>query len=173
MVEGPDGGWQPLETRLVMTQGLGFQGSLDLPLAQVLQHLDGRQTLAEATAAAAAEMGSAPTNCPISGERRRPRCGGSSSSASSNRNRPRPIRLGTRVIKVYATTWCGDCKMAKHVLDAQHVAYEYIDIDLAPEAAEIVQRLNGGFRSVPTILFPDGRVLVEPTRLELEAALVA
>jgi hypothetical protein len=57
MVEGPDGGWQPLETRLVMTQGLGFQGSLDLPLAQVLQHLDGRQTLAEATAAAAAEMG--------------------------------------------------------------------------------------------------------------------
>jgi methylase of polypeptide subunit release factors len=57
MVEGPEGGWQPLETRLVMTQGLGFQGSLDLPLAQVLQHLDGRRTLAEATAAAAAEMG--------------------------------------------------------------------------------------------------------------------
>ncbi len=60
MVEGPEGGWQPLETRLVMTQGLGFQGSLDLALAQVLQHLDGRRTLAEATAAAAAEMGIGP-----------------------------------------------------------------------------------------------------------------
>jgi mycoredoxin len=63
--------------------------------------------------------------------------------------------------------------MAKHVLDSQQIAYEYIDIDLAPEAAEIVQRINGGFRSVPTILFPDGRVLVEPTRIELEEALAA
>jgi mycoredoxin len=77
------------------------------------------------------------------------------------------------VIKVYATTWCGDCRMAKHVLDSQQVAYEYIDIDLTPEAAEIVQRINGGFRTVPTILFPDGRVLVEPTRTELEEALAA
>jgi mycoredoxin len=63
--------------------------------------------------------------------------------------------------------------MAKHVLDSQQIAYEYIDIDLAPEAAELVQRINGGFRTVPTILFPDGRVLVEPTRIELEEALVA
>jgi mycoredoxin len=63
--------------------------------------------------------------------------------------------------------------MAKHVLDSQQVAYEYIDIDLTPEAAEIVQRINGGFRTVPTILFPDGRVLVEPTRTELEEALAA
>ena len=77
------------------------------------------------------------------------------------------------MIKVYATTWCGDCRMAKHVLDSREIAYEYIDIDLAPEAAELVQRINGGFRSVPTILFPDGRVLVEPSRLELEEALAA
>ena len=77
------------------------------------------------------------------------------------------------MIKIYATTWCGDCRMAKHVLDSREIAYEYIDIDLAPEAAELVQRINGGFRSVPSILFPDGRVLVEPTRIELEEALAA
>ena len=77
------------------------------------------------------------------------------------------------MIKVYATTWCGDCRMAKHVLESRAIAYEYIDIDLAPEAAELVQRINGGFRTVPTILFPDGRVLVEPTRIELEEALAA
>jgi mycoredoxin len=80
---------------------------------------------------------------------------------------------GQEVIKVYATTWCGDCRMAKHVLDERQVDYEYIDIDLAPEAASLVQEINGGFRTVPTILFPDGRVLVEPSRVELEAALVA
>ncbi len=77
------------------------------------------------------------------------------------------------MIKVYATAWCGDCRMAKHVLDSREIAYEYIDIDLTPEAAALVQQLNGGFRTVPTILFPDGRVLVEPTRVELEEALAA
>jgi hypothetical protein len=57
MVECPEGGWQPLQTRLVMTVGLGFQGSIDIPLAQMLQLLDGRRTLAEAVATAASEMG--------------------------------------------------------------------------------------------------------------------
>ena len=74
---------------------------------------------------------------------------------------------------MYSTTWCGDCRMAKHVLDSRQIDYQVIDIDDDPQAAELVQRLNGGFRTVPTILFPDGRVLVEPTRLELEAALAA
>lgn len=77
------------------------------------------------------------------------------------------------VIKMYSTIWCGDCRMAKHVLDSRQIVYQVIDIDDDPQAAELVQRLNGGFRTVPTILFPDGRVLVEPTRLELEAALAA
>lgn len=77
------------------------------------------------------------------------------------------------MIKVYSTTWCGDCRMAKWVLDRLEVPYETIDIDLDPAAAAEVQRINGGYRTVPTILFPDGRVLVEPSRRELEAALAA
>ena len=77
------------------------------------------------------------------------------------------------MITVYATNWCGDCRLAKHVLDEQGTQYEWIDIDLDPEAARFVQSLNGGFRTVPTILFPDGRVLVEPTREELQEALAA
>lgn len=56
MVEGADGGWQPLQTRLVMTEGLGFQGSIDIPLAQMLQLLDGRRALSDAVATAASEM---------------------------------------------------------------------------------------------------------------------
>jgi mycoredoxin len=77
------------------------------------------------------------------------------------------------VITVYATQWCGDCRLAKRVLDEQGMEYRWIDIDFDPEAAEIVQKLNGGYRTVPTILFPDGRVLVEPTREELREALAA
>jgi mycoredoxin len=46
-----------------------------------------------------------------------------------------------------------------------------VDIDKEPSAAETVLELNGGYRTVPTIVFPDGRVLVEPSRRQLEAAL--
>jgi mycoredoxin len=77
------------------------------------------------------------------------------------------------VITVYATSWCGDCRLAKAVLDEGGAEYRWIDIDRDPAAAEVVLRVNGGFRSVPTIIFPDGRVLVEPSRDELEQALAA
>jgi mycoredoxin len=77
------------------------------------------------------------------------------------------------VITVYATSWCGDCRLAKRVLDEEGTQYAWVDIDFDPEAAALVQELNGGYRTVPTILFPDGRVLVEPTREELQQALAA
>ena len=35
------------------------------------------------------------------------------------------------------------------------------------DAAEWVQQLNRGYRSVPTIVFPDGEVLVEPANVQL------
>lgn len=74
-------------------------------------------------------------------------------------------------ILVYATSWCGDCRLAKSVLDERHAHYRWIDINRKPSAVETVLRLNGGYRTVPTIIFPDGRVLVEPSRQELEQAL--
>ena len=77
------------------------------------------------------------------------------------------------MITVYATTWCGDCMLAKRVLDERGATYRWVDIDDDPDAARLVQTLNGGLRSVPTILFPDGRVLVEPSREELQQALAA
>ncbi len=72
-------------------------------------------------------------------------------------------------IVMYATAWCGDCRMAKRWFDSHGVSYEYIDIEKDEQAAEAVLRLNGGMRSVPTILFPDGSVLVEPSPRELAA----
>ena len=77
------------------------------------------------------------------------------------------------MITVYATTWCGDCMLAKRVLDERGATYRWVDIDDDPDAAQLVQTINGGLRSVPTILFPDGRVLVEPSREELQQALAA
>jgi mycoredoxin len=83
---------------------------------------------------------------------------------------PRP-RGTPSTITVYGTRSCGDCHLATDVLDAQGASYRWIDLDRDPEAAEMVVAINGGYRTVPTILFPDGRVLVEPSRRDLTDAL--
>lgn len=70
-------------------------------------------------------------------------------------------------VKIYVTTWCGDCRMAKRWFDSHNIPYENINIEQDAEAAEFVMHVNGGMRSVPTIIFPDGSVLVEPSSREL------
>ncbi|HCI78423.1 MAG TPA: glutaredoxin-like protein [Ktedonobacter sp.] len=70
---------------------------------------------------------------------------------------------------MYATSWCGDCRMAKRWFDSHGIAYDYIDIEQDEQAAEYVVQVNGGSRSVPTIVFPDGSVLVEPSARQLSA----
>jgi mycoredoxin len=72
-----------------------------------------------------------------------------------------------KTIKMYATRWCGDCRMAKRWFDSHGIPYEYINIEEDDKAAEYVVRVNRGMRSVPTIVFPDGSILVEPTAREL------
>lgn len=72
-------------------------------------------------------------------------------------------------ITMYATTWFGDCRRAKRWLDAHAIPYESIDIETDEQAAVEVLRINGGMRSVPTIVFPDGSILVEPSARELSS----
>jgi mycoredoxin len=72
-------------------------------------------------------------------------------------------------VKMYATKWCGDCRMAKRWFDTHNIAYDYINIEEDESAADFVVKVNGGMRSVPTIIFPDGSILVEPSPGELAA----
>jgi mycoredoxin len=60
-------------------------------------------------------------------------------------------------IKMYTTTWCGDCRNAKRFLGARGVAYEEINIEETEGAAERVMAVNGGKRKVPTFELEDGR----------------
>lgn len=73
----------------------------------------------------------------------------------------------TDSIIVYGTSWCGDCRRARAVLDRLEAPYHWVDIDRDEEAARLVEKLNRGFRSVPTLLWPDGSMLVEPSSEEL------
>ena len=68
---------------------------------------------------------------------------------------------------VYGAPWCPDCRRAKQFLGEQRVPYDWIDIDLDDEARDYVQRVNDGKQIIPTIIFEDGSILVEPTNSEL------
>ncbi len=74
-------------------------------------------------------------------------------------------------IRMYSTTWCGDCRRSKRFLEAHQIPYEEINIDTDRQAAEVVLTINNGARSVPTLIFPDGSVLVEPSNLALAGKL--
>jgi mycoredoxin len=71
------------------------------------------------------------------------------------------------ILKFYATEWCSDCRRALHYLKKNEIPFEYINIDQDPEGEAWVIKTNHGNRSVPTILFPDGSILVEPSNEEL------
>jgi len=70
-------------------------------------------------------------------------------------------------VMVYSTPTCGDCRRSKRWLDEHKVSYESIDITEHPEAADYVLRVNQGNYVVPTIVFPDGSTLAEPTNDDL------
>jgi mycoredoxin len=64
---------------------------------------------------------------------------------------------------MYGADWCGDCRRSKRFLDSNNVAYEYIDVEADLSASEKVIQINGGMRSIPVIVFPDGSHLTEPS----------
>lgn len=70
-------------------------------------------------------------------------------------------------IVVYATRWCFDCKRSEKFLRRNRIDFRWVDIDQDPEGQELVMGVNNGSRSVPTIVFPDGSILVEPSNAEM------
>ena len=70
-------------------------------------------------------------------------------------------------IMVYGATWCPDCKRAKQFFGEQRIQYNNIDIDNDPRSVEFVEKVNSGKRSIPTIIFPDGQIMVEPSNAQL------
>jgi thioredoxin reductase (NADPH) len=79
--------------------------------------------------------------------------------------------MGETKITVYGANWCGDCKRSKKFLGEQRVHYHWVDLEQHPEEMAIVEHYNDGKRRIPTILFDDGDVLIEPSNAELAAKL--
>jgi len=74
-------------------------------------------------------------------------------------------------LTVYGAIWCEDCKRAKKFLGEQRVHYNWVDIEQNADGQALVERVNNGKRIIPTIIFEDGSLLVEPSNAELAAKL--
>lgn len=71
-------------------------------------------------------------------------------------------------IVMYATQYCSDCHRAKAFFEANNIEFLRVGLEGNKEATEFVMNINNGYQSVPTIIFPDGSVLVEPSWKELK-----
>jgi thioredoxin reductase (NADPH) len=74
-------------------------------------------------------------------------------------------------ITMYGTAWCGDCKRAKKFFGEQRVHYDFVDVDSDAQGRAYVESVNDGKDIIPTIVFEDGSILVEPSNAELAAKL--
>jgi glutaredoxin len=70
-------------------------------------------------------------------------------------------------ITVYGAPWCGDCRRAKRFFGEHRVAYDWVDVEEHPDAEARILEMNAGKRIIPTIVFPDGSSMAEPSDAEL------
>ena len=64
---------------------------------------------------------------------------------------------------MYSTVWCGYCQRLKKQLAEHNVDYSEIDIEQNPDAAHIVEQVNEGNQTVPTLVFADGYAMTNPS----------
>jgi len=77
------------------------------------------------------------------------------------------------MLTVYSTTWCGYCNRLKKMLDREGIDYAEVNIEEDESAADLVMRVNGGNRTVPTVVFANGAALTNPSIDQVKQALVA
>ena len=79
------------------------------------------------------------------------------------------LTLTPTQIVMYTTEYCSDCMRAKKFFEVNNIPYLPVRLEGNAEATEFVMQVNNGYRSVPTIIFPDGSILIEPGWEELRA----
>jgi mycoredoxin len=76
-------------------------------------------------------------------------------------------------VTMYSTVWCGYCRRLKSQMEREGIAYVEVDIENDPVATELVMSVNGGMQTVPTLVFPDGSALTNPSLAQVKAQLAA
>jgi mycoredoxin len=76
-----------------------------------------------------------------------------------------------QIIIVYGHRWCGMVRPVLEVLQKAEAPFEYVNIHEDAEGRERLREINDGYESVPTLVFPDGSTLTEPSLAQLQAKL--
>lgn len=76
-------------------------------------------------------------------------------------------------VTMYTTVWCGFCARLKAQMTREGIEFVEVDIERDPSAAELVESVNGGNQTVPTLVFPDGTSATNPSIREVQARLAA
>ncbi|HOA01404.1 MAG: mycoredoxin [Actinomycetales bacterium] len=74
-------------------------------------------------------------------------------------------------VTMFTTTWCGYCRRLKSQMEREGIAFTEVDIEVQPEAADVVMSVNGGNQTVPTLIFPDGSAATNPSIGQVKARL--
>lgn len=74
---------------------------------------------------------------------------------------------------MYTTPWCGYCHRLKSQLDREGISYDVVDIEQHPEAAAIVESVNHGNQTVPTLVYPDGTAQTNPSLAQVTDKIAA
>ena len=77
----------------------------------------------------------------------------------------------TALVTMYTTDWCGYCVRLKKLMQREGIPFSEVNIERDEKAAELVMQANGGNRTVPTLLFPDGVALTNPSIDQVKAQL--
>jgi mycoredoxin len=77
----------------------------------------------------------------------------------------------TALVTMYTTDWCGYCVRLKKLMQREGIPFAEVNIERDAEAADLVMQANGGNRTVPTLLFPDGVALTNPSIDQVKAQL--
>jgi mycoredoxin len=81
--------------------------------------------------------------------------------------------MAAETFTMYTTPWCGYCQRLKGQLDREGISYEVVDIEQVPEAAQIVESVNDGNQTVPTLVYADGTSMTNPSVIQIKEKLAA
>ncbi|MFW0789092.1 mycoredoxin [Gordonia sp. CPCC 205333] len=72
---------------------------------------------------------------------------------------------------MYTTSWCGYCSRLKVGLKSLGVAWDEVDIEQDPTAADFVGSVNNGNHVVPTVKYTDGSTATNPSIADVKKKL--
>lgn len=84
-----------------------------------------------------------------------------------------PPAGATHDVIMYTTTWCGYCKRLKRMMQDDGINFVEVDIETTPGTAEIVEKVNNGNQTVPTLVFTDGTAMTNPSLVKVKEKLAA